>query len=186
MTERQRVAKLQNRGTEDPKVENAINLAILQQREAGQGSSAEPEAGQGSSAEPQAGQGSSAEPDTQAPPPPTTTPSAPPPYAQPPAQSETPNETTPEEATPGETPETSTEANDRQEPAAERGNNKPEGAQPLGECVMCLDATADYTVYRCGHQCMCQPCATVMKEKPEAECPVCREPIEDVIRTYQP
>ena len=169
MTERQRVAKLQNRGTEDPKVENAINLAILQQREAGQGSSAEPEAGQGSSAEPEA-----------------TTPSAPPPYTQSPAQSETPNETTPEEATSEETPETSTEDNDRQEPAVESENNKPEGAQPLGECVMCLDATADYTVYRCGHQCMCQLCATVMKEKPEAECPVCREPIEDVIRTYQP
>jgi len=49
-------------------------------------------------------------------------------------------------------------------------------------CVVCLDGPQDWTVIRCGHKSLCEHCVPCIKQR--GTCPVCRQPIEDIIRTY--
>ena len=51
-------------------------------------------------------------------------------------------------------------------------------------CVVCFDRPADAVIYRCGHQCACLQCAYYMHHS-RLGCPLCRAPIEDVIRVYK-
>ena len=39
-------------------------------------------------------------------------------------------------------------------------------------------------LYRCGHQCACLQCAYYMRHE-RLGCPLCRAPIEDVVRVYK-
>ena len=48
------------------------------------------------------------------------------------------------------------------------------------ECVVCLEAKAVLAVMPCGHQCVCEGCATVQM----TQCPMCRQPVEDFKRIY--
>ena len=52
------------------------------------------------------------------------------------------------------------------------------------ECVVCYESEVDCVLYSCGHMCMCFQCA-VNQWSRAGECPVCRQPIRDVIRTYK-
>ena len=52
------------------------------------------------------------------------------------------------------------------------------------ECVVCYESEVDCVLYSCGHMCMCFQCA-VNQWSRAGECPVCRQPIRDVIRTYR-
>ena len=52
------------------------------------------------------------------------------------------------------------------------------------ECVICYESEVDCVIYSCGHMCMCFQCA-VNQWSRAGECPVCRQPIRDVIRTYR-
>jgi hypothetical protein len=52
-----------------------------------------------------------------------------------------------------------------------------------GGCLICLDAQSDTLLYRCGHICTCYMCALDLKSRAQ-HCPICRAPIDDVIRAY--
>ena len=52
------------------------------------------------------------------------------------------------------------------------------------ECVVCYESEVDCVLYSCGHMCMCFQCAVNQWSK-AGECPMCRQPIRDVIRTYR-
>ena len=52
------------------------------------------------------------------------------------------------------------------------------------ECVVCCESEVDCVLYSCGHMCMCFQCAVNQWAK-AGECPICRQPIKDVIRTYR-
>ena len=52
------------------------------------------------------------------------------------------------------------------------------------ECVICYESEVDCVIYSCGHMCLCFQCA-VNQWSRAGECPVCRQPIRDVIRTYR-
>lgn len=43
------------------------------------------------------------------------------------------------------------------------------------ECVVCLDAPAQFGVKRCGHKCMCGSCSNQLGHS-QAACPICRTP----------
>ena len=49
---------------------------------------------------------------------------------------------------------------------------------------VCFDRPADAVLYRCGHQCACLQCAYYMRHE-RLGCPLCRAPIEDVVRVYK-
>ena len=51
-------------------------------------------------------------------------------------------------------------------------------------CSVCFDRPADAVLYRCGHQCACLQCAYYMRHE-RLGCPLCRAPIEDVVRVYK-
>ena len=51
-------------------------------------------------------------------------------------------------------------------------------------CSVCYDRPADAVLYRCGHQCACMQCAYYMRHE-RLGCPLCRAPIEDVVRVYK-
>ncbi|XP_057312548.1 E3 ubiquitin-protein ligase LRSAM1-like [Hydractinia symbiolongicarpus] len=53
-----------------------------------------------------------------------------------------------------------------------------------GQCVICIDNSVDTVLYQCGHMCVCQQCGLQLKIDGH-NCPMCRAPIRDVIRTYQ-
>lgn len=56
----------------------------------------------------------------------------------------------------------------------------------LSECTICLENRVDCAVYRCGHMCMCYNCAMVQWKGPNGGyCPLCRQPILDVMRVYR-
>ena len=52
------------------------------------------------------------------------------------------------------------------------------------ECVICMTKPKDTMCYPCGHKCMCNSCATKMKNKGGAKCPMCRADIKDVVKVF--
>lgn len=50
------------------------------------------------------------------------------------------------------------------------------------ECVICSNAV-DSVLYRCGHMCVCNLCARHLKVGNQC-CPLCRAPIDDIVRVY--
>lgn len=52
-----------------------------------------------------------------------------------------------------------------------------------GTCLLCLENAADAVLYRCGHRCACLRCAHYLRYEKQP-CPLCRSPIDDVIRVY--
>ena len=64
------------------------------------------------------------------------------------------------------------------------------GSTPVGgagtECTVCCVKPVDCAIYTCGHMCMCYGCAMQQwKGRGGGFCPICREDIRDVIRTYR-
>jgi len=51
-------------------------------------------------------------------------------------------------------------------------------------CGLCCERPMDAVMYRCGHQCACMQCAYFLLHN-KAPCPICRAPVEDVIRVFQ-
>uniref|UniRef100_A0A2C9JT16 RING-type E3 ubiquitin transferase n=1 Tax=Biomphalaria glabrata TaxID=6526 RepID=A0A2C9JT16_BIOGL len=49
------------------------------------------------------------------------------------------------------------------------------------ECKVCFNDQASVTIVPCGHYCMCDNCSEKIKDF----CPLCRGPIEKLIRTFQ-
>ena len=58
------------------------------------------------------------------------------------------------------------------------------GSPASSTCSVCFDRPADAVLYRCGHQCACLQCAYYMRHE-RLGCPLCRAPIEDVVRVYK-
>uniref|UniRef100_K1PSJ7 Neuralized-like protein 1A n=1 Tax=Magallana gigas TaxID=29159 RepID=K1PSJ7_MAGGI len=51
-------------------------------------------------------------------------------------------------------------------------------------CLICLDKFSDSVLYQCGHMCVCYGCGRQLMSR-NSNCPVCRAPIKDIIRTYR-
>jgi len=49
------------------------------------------------------------------------------------------------------------------------------------ECVICMENTVDTVLVPCGHICSCMMCSTRMSP---ITCPICKGPVQKVIRTY--
>ena len=64
------------------------------------------------------------------------------------------------------------------------GVNQVAGQEQLAECIVCFDGQVNCAIYKCGHMCLCYSCATELKDQ-GSQCPLCRQPITDVIKTYQ-
>jgi len=61
--------------------------------------------------------------------------------------------------------------------------SKPDGSN---ECKICYEGTVDCVLYTCGHMCLCYECALQQwKGRGGGICPMCREVIQDVIKTYR-
>ncbi|XP_019453917.1 PREDICTED: uncharacterized protein LOC109355295 isoform X2 [Lupinus angustifolius] len=52
-----------------------------------------------------------------------------------------------------------------------------------GLCCICCESSIDSLLYRCGHLCTCSNCANELLES-RWKCPMCQEPVVEVIRTY--
>ena len=47
---------------------------------------------------------------------------------------------------------------------------------------------ADTVLYRCGHLCVCYTCGLQLRQAATADamkCPVCRAPVDDILRVYR-
>lgn len=58
-----------------------------------------------------------------------------------------------------------------------------EEATAIGNCVICLDASATHVIVPCGHQAFCAECAKKFKN---SSCPCCRTTITQIIKVYVP
>jgi hypothetical protein len=60
----------------------------------------------------------------------------------------------------------------------------PPAAPALGaeetQCVVCMDAAKTHIVLPCGHMCVCEACAQLLRDR----CPVCRGPIERITQVF--
>ena len=56
--------------------------------------------------------------------------------------------------------------------------------QPEESCVVCMSKPADHLVLPCGHQCGCESCLNEILKR-SGGCPICRKPIEGVIRVFR-
>ncbi len=82
----------------------------------------------------------------------------------------------------------------RQEVSSAIANNSSStmiaSSQPMnaGHCTVCLTATADTVLYRCGHLCVCYMCGLNLRETTSptgVKCPICRAPVDDILRVYR-
>jgi len=83
------------------------------------------------------------------------------------------------------TPNTNTGANnskaqDTQSKESQSGQSK--SVLDL-ECSICLAEKANACIYRCGHICMCMGCARTLMTRSD-NCPMCRQPITDVLQVF--
>ena len=53
------------------------------------------------------------------------------------------------------------------------------------ECTLCFEKIIDCVLYTCGHMCMCYDCALHQWKRGGGFCPLCRNDIRDVIRTFR-
>lgn len=53
------------------------------------------------------------------------------------------------------------------------------------ECAICLEKEPDSALYPCGHMCMCYECAVSVQKQRSALCPMCRQPIVDILKIYR-
>jgi protein neuralized len=58
-------------------------------------------------------------------------------------------------------------------------------APTRGECAICMECEPDCALYPCGHMCMCHSCAMNVQKQRSALCPICRQPIVDILRIYR-
>jgi hypothetical protein len=66
--------------------------------------------------------------------------------------------------------------------------NHPPQPMCAGHCTVCLTAMADTVLYRCGHLCVCYTCGLQLNQSASAhgsKCPICRAPIDDILRVYR-
>lgn len=49
------------------------------------------------------------------------------------------------------------------------------------ECVVCVERGKTAVLLPCSHQCMCATCAIELLKKTDGICPICREPIDNVV-----
>ena len=82
----------------------------------------------------------------------------------------------------------------RQEVASALSHNAssilPAASQSItaGQCTVCLTAMADTVMYRCGHLCVCYTCGLNLQQTTSAtgvKCPICRAPVDDILRVYR-
>lgn len=82
----------------------------------------------------------------------------------------------------------------RQDVASALANNSAttmnSAVQPMhaGHCTVCLTAMADTVLYRCGHLCVCYMCGLQLQQGTSTnsvKCPICRAPVEDILRVYK-
>ncbi|CAK8676507.1 unnamed protein product [Clavelina lepadiformis] len=52
------------------------------------------------------------------------------------------------------------------------------------ECVICCDSEADHVILDCRHCCLCEKCANKLQRNGDPLCPLCRGPIDRIIRIY--
>ena len=53
-------------------------------------------------------------------------------------------------------------------------------------CVVCLEEKRNAIFYKCGHKITCMRCASSMKIRSNPlKCPLCRQIVVDVIKTYE-
>lgn len=53
-----------------------------------------------------------------------------------------------------------------------------------GECSVCMESEPNAALYPCGHMCMCYECAVSVQKLRGALCPICRQPIIEILRIY--
>jgi hypothetical protein len=78
-------------------------------------------------------------------------------------------------------------------PAEERNIASEEPAPPasidgLPEdeiCIVCCNAPKECVFVPCGHHATCMACGKLVQEQAGKGCPVCRRPIERVLRIYE-
>ncbi|XP_078310199.1 E3 ubiquitin-protein ligase TRIM69-like isoform X3 [Crassostrea virginica] len=51
------------------------------------------------------------------------------------------------------------------------------------KCKVCMDKTADFVILMCGHY-VCDSCGQRLKSN-DSLCHICRQPIQDIIKTYR-
>lgn len=54
----------------------------------------------------------------------------------------------------------------------------------IERCLICDDHHVDTVLYQCGHLCLCHSCAMRLRQS-GSNCPVCRAPIRDIMKTYR-
>lgn len=52
------------------------------------------------------------------------------------------------------------------------------------DCIICFDSEVVAALVPCGHNLFCMECANRMCEKPDAECPVCHNPVSQALRIF--
>jgi len=78
---------------------------------------------------------------------------------------------------------TPTESNKEED--TEKSGDTSDGEEPRKEltddntCIICLENERCVALIPCGHLCLCRECSGTQKK-----CPVCRTPIQDLLRTY--
>jgi hypothetical protein len=77
----------------------------------------------------------------------------------------------------------------RQQVQAQMGSSSvgpPAAPQDAEEtlCVLCMDAPKDHIIAPCGHQCVCEACAEMLKNAKHALCPFCRTPIGATFKVF--
>ena len=88
------------------------------------------------------------------------------------------------------------EDQDKNEVLGEHQTSRLEATAPVEDeasnrqdiCTVCYENPIDSALVQCGHMCMCYECSLIVKgpsQNNSGPCPICREPIEKVLRIFK-
>ena len=64
------------------------------------------------------------------------------------------------------------------------GSDEEEDEEEDDSCIVCMDEPKEALFFRCGHIATCMDCAQMLKQRQDF-CPVCRQPILDVVKAFK-
>jgi len=77
------------------------------------------------------------------------------------------------------------EVGEDDEPDKKKQKKEEEEDEEAKECKICFDAEINTVIVPCGHLCVCEPCSKLITKDKNARCPICKQAVQKIVKTFK-